>query len=156
VRHVLFDYANAVRIRALTESSYLPLAQLAAKIQREQKYHLLHARTWFTQLGKGTEESRLRMQSALNTVFPLAFGIFESTEHTPAIAAEGIQPTEEELMDSWIDLIHPLTEQAGLKLPENPDPTVGLGGRKGYHTDYLEPLLNEMTVVFRTDPLAQW
>jgi len=30
------------------------------------------------------------------------------------------------------------------------------GGRKGEHTADLQPLLDEMTEVFRIDPAAEW
>jgi ring-1,2-phenylacetyl-CoA epoxidase subunit PaaC len=33
---------------------------------------------------------------------------------------------------------------------------VGYGGRYGYHTEYLQPLLDEMTEVYRLDPTAEW
>ncbi|MFM7289433.1 MAG: phenylacetate-CoA oxygenase subunit PaaI, partial [Bacteroidota bacterium] len=31
-----------------------------------------------------------------------------------------------------------------------------LGGRQGYHSEHLAPLLEEMTAVFRLDPQAEW
>jgi len=30
------------------------------------------------------------------------------------------------------------------------------GGQSGYHTQYLQPLLTEMTEVFRIDEQAEW
>jgi ring-1,2-phenylacetyl-CoA epoxidase subunit PaaC len=30
------------------------------------------------------------------------------------------------------------------------------GGRVGQHTEYLQPLLDEMAEVFRVDPTAEW
>jgi ring-1,2-phenylacetyl-CoA epoxidase subunit PaaC len=30
------------------------------------------------------------------------------------------------------------------------------GGRTGEHTEYLQPLLDEMAEVFRLDPTADW
>jgi ring-1,2-phenylacetyl-CoA epoxidase subunit PaaC len=31
-----------------------------------------------------------------------------------------------------------------------------MGGRQGKHTEYLQPLLNEMTEVVLLDPAAEW
>ncbi len=31
-----------------------------------------------------------------------------------------------------------------------------MGGRKGQHTEHLQPLLDEMSEVFRIDPAAEW
>jgi ring-1,2-phenylacetyl-CoA epoxidase subunit PaaC len=48
------------------------------------------------------------------------------------------------------------TPQAELKLPEVKDITAHYGGRKGFHTEHLQPMLDEMTEVFRIDAEAQW
>ncbi len=156
VRQFLYDVAEDVRLRALTSSSYAPLAELAKKLQREEKYHLLHAKTWITQLSKGGEEARLRLQSALNETFPLAFGIFEPTAHTQALAEDGIQPPESTLAALWLDAVTTLLQATSLTLPSTYDTTAGYGGRSGFHTAHLPPLLLEMTEVFAVDPTAKW
>jgi ring-1,2-phenylacetyl-CoA epoxidase subunit PaaC len=156
IRHLLYDTAKYVRLQALVHASWQPLAELAERIMKEHKYHLMHAKTWAIQLGNGTEESRLRLQSALNEAYPMAFGIFETTEYSDMLAEEGICPTENDLVARWLDVLHPILDQAKLHIPANPDFSVYMGGRKGYHSEHLQPLLNEMTVVFRTDPQAVW
>lgn len=156
MRHFLYDFAADIRFQSLREAAWSPLSALAQRISREQKYHLMHARTFVQQLGSGTEESRLRMQSALNETLPMAYGIFESTEATPVLAEEGIQRTEEDLQAQWLETITPILQDAGLVFPEVVDPLPFLGGRRGYHTEHLEPLVEEMTEVFRLDPAAQW
>src|SRR6266550_4420943 len=45
-RRYLYETADAVRLEALARSSYEPLAQLAAKMRREERYHLMHLDTW--------------------------------------------------------------------------------------------------------------
>jgi ring-1,2-phenylacetyl-CoA epoxidase subunit PaaC len=47
-------------------------------------------------------------------------------------------------------------EKASLKIPDKSDWNPELGGRKGYHTEYLQPMLDEMGAVFRLDPKAEW
>jgi ring-1,2-phenylacetyl-CoA epoxidase subunit PaaC len=96
------------------------------------------------------------MQSALNEAFPLALGIFEPSEFEEELAAAGIFAGERALQQRWLATIAPLLEKSGLKLPSVADVTPIYGGRKGYHTDYLQPLLTEMTEVFRIDPSAAW
>lgn len=158
IRHFLYDYAKEIRLRALVQSSYAPLANLAAKIQREQKYHLLHARTWIIQLGQGTEESRLRMQTALREAFPAALGIFEPTNTDSSLVEAAIQDAENVLASRWLEAIQPILKEAGLQLPDTSNYNVSdyYGGRKGIHTEHLDQLLQEMTVVLRSDPLAKW
>jgi len=156
MRHFLWDFADNVRITALKSSSYKPLSELAQKISREEKYHILHARTWISELCKGGEESRLRLQSALNEAFPMAFGLFEPTEFNAKLADSGVQLTEEELSSRWLELVTGIVKEIGLKLPTNYDTTPYIGGRKGYHSEHLESLIKEMSEVFVLEPTAKW
>jgi ring-1,2-phenylacetyl-CoA epoxidase subunit PaaC len=156
IRHLLYDTAKHTRLQALVHGSWQPLAELAERIMKEHKYHLMHAKTWVVQLGNGTEESRLRLQSALNEAFPMAFGIFETTEYSQKLAEEGICLTENDLVTRWLDILYTILDQAKLQVMADPDFSAFMGGRKGYHSEHLQPLLDEMTVVFRTDPQAVW
>lgn len=159
MRHFLYDAAEWVRYEALESSTFLPLAQLARKIKGEIKYHMFHAKTWVVQLGaQGNEESHARMQSALNETFALALGMFEPSEFDSELASGGTYPGEEEIRQRWLEFISPVLQQATLQLPavEEIDHAAGRGGRKGYHTEHLQPMLNEMTEVYRIDHTAEW
>lgn len=157
VRHALFDVAESLRYEMLERSTFEPLAKLAAKMRGEIKYHVFHATTWLEQLGvRGNEESCARMQSALNECFPLALGIFEKSEHEEKIIADGVFAGEEALQARWLETIAPILERAGLKMPDLATLTPAYGGRRGYHTEHLQPLLEEMGEVYRIDPDAEW
>ena len=156
VRHFLFDNAEILRYELLMQSSFEPLARLAKKIHGELKYHVLHANSWFTRLGRGTDESHARMQSSLNTTYPLALGIFEESPFEKELIQEKIFPGEKVLQKMWEEKIHNLIEQAHLKIPIVKDATVGMGGRNGYHTEYLKLLLDEMAEVFRLEENVEW
>ena len=45
-RRWLYETADSVRLGALTNSSWPPLADIVAKVRREEKYHLLHMDLW--------------------------------------------------------------------------------------------------------------
>ena len=154
VRHFLFDHAMYELFSMLTTSEYPALAQLAVKVRGEVKYHVLHADTWMKKLGNGTEESKARMQSALNQAYPLALGIFEPLEGEQELVQYGYFEGAQVLQERWLAAIKPVVALAGLTLPENATPVYG--GRKGYHTEHLAPLLKEMTEVFTIDPEAEW
>ena len=49
-----------------------------------------------------------------------------------------------------------LLDQSQIHIPRNADATIGIGGRNGYHTEYLSPLLNEMTQVYRMEEGVEW
>ncbi len=157
MRHFLFDASDLLRYEMLESCSYEPLAKLAQKIKGEIKYHVFHANTWVVQLGaKGSPESHARMQGALNEVFPLALGIFEPSVYDAELAESGVFAGEEALRDRWLESIAPTLEKAGLRMPDAAAATPAYGGRHGYHTEFLGPLLEEMTEVFRIDPSAEW
>lgn len=154
IRHFLFDMAEAIRFEMLISSSYENLARLARKFKGEIKYHTMHANTWVQQLANGNEESKARMQSALNMAWPLALGIFEPGEHESTLIEAGIFAGEASLQEKWMEEVTALLNKAGLSIPTNASPSYG--GRKGQHTPHLQPLLDEMTEVYSIDPTADW
>lgn len=156
IRHFLFDHAEYLRFEMLSDSYYEPLANLAKKLVGEVKYHVFHANTWIKQLGTGTEESHLKLQNALDQAFPMALGIFEPSEHEETLKSEGLFEGEVNLKEKWLEMIQPIVEEASLKMPNHEQIEPALGGREGYHTEHLKPLLEEMTEVTQIDPEAGW
>jgi ring-1,2-phenylacetyl-CoA epoxidase subunit PaaC len=73
-RHVLYEEADRKRIQALKSSDDPDVAGLAAKIDREEAYHRLHAQMWQARLA---EEPRYL--EALEELRPL---VDERGEHT--------------------------------------------------------------------------
>jgi ring-1,2-phenylacetyl-CoA epoxidase subunit PaaC len=140
----------------LTNSSYQPLADLAIKIRGEIRYHTIHANTWIKQLGSATQESVERLQDSLNVAMPYALGIFEPSPMEDQIIAEGIFPGEEALKSAWLEQVEKILSETQLQLPDIQTITPTYGGRTGEHTEHLQPLLDEMSEVFRIDPTADW
>ena len=156
VRHFLFDHAEYIRFEMLANSSFEPIANLAKKYKGEIKYHIFHANTWIKQLMNGTEESKARIQSSFSELIPIAFSIFEPGSFEDLLIKEGIFGGEKALETKWFETISSITSDNGIKLPEVPDKMIACGGRKGYHTEYLKPMLLEMTEVLRSEPGAVW
>jgi len=155
VRHFFFDHAELCRYKLLEQSSHERLAALAKKIHGELKYHVLHADTWIKKLGKANEESRARMMSSVKSAYPFALGIFEKSKREEELIKKKIFSGEEYLQKEWLKSIKPVLDAAEIKLPkEKVEPS--FGGRKGFHTEHLQPLLDEMTEVYRLEPDAEW
>lgn len=155
VRHVLFDAAEALRYAALEQSSYEPLAALARKVRGEIKYHSFHARTWVTQLGaNGNDESHARLQAALDECWPYALGMFEPSDHDAALIAAEVFIGEAAMQERWLEHVQDILGTATLVIPDGVDAVYG--GRRGYHHESLQPMLDEMTEVYRVDPSAEW
>ncbi len=156
IRHFLFDTADAIRWDLLTLSSYEPLALLAKKIRGELRYHTLHANTWIKQLGSATEESISRLQNSLEVAMPFALGIFEESPLEKEIIEQNIFIGEIELKNKWLIKIEAVISQTQLQLPDWRIIAPAFGGRVGKHTEHLQPLLDEMSEVFKIDPTAEW
>lgn len=156
IRHFLFDTAEALRFEALTDSSYEPLAQLARKIRGELRYHTLHANTWIRQLGSATEESIARLQESLEVALPYALGIFEPSPYEKDLINQKIFIGEVALREKWIARVEEILTQTQLHLPDWKALAPVYGGRAGKHSEHLQPLLDEMSEVFRIDPGAEW
>jgi len=156
MRHFLFDTAEAARFELLKASSYEPLKNLAIKFLGESRYHTMHADTWMNALGKGTDESIERMQNALDECMPYALGIYEESEFETQLISDRVFAGELALREIWIERINSLIAKTDLILPDLARCSPAFGGRIGDHTEYLQPLLDEMSEVVNIDPHADW
>ncbi|MCX8492366.1 MAG: phenylacetate-CoA oxygenase subunit PaaC [Cyclobacteriaceae bacterium] len=156
IRHFFYDTAEALRFELLTNSTCEPLAQVARKVRGELRYHTLHAKTWVKQLGSATEESVTRLQKSLEQAMPYALGMFEESSYEKEIIEAGIFEGEKKLKERWIAKVEETIRQTNLHLPDWKIIQPITGGRIGNHTQHLQPLLNEMSEVFRIDPGAEW
>jgi ring-1,2-phenylacetyl-CoA epoxidase subunit PaaC len=156
VRHFLYDTAEALRFELLTNSTCEPLAQVARKVRGELRYHTLHAKTWMKQLGSATEESVGRLQKSLEQAMPYALGMFEESPYENEIIEAGIFEGEKKLKELWMAKVEETISQTSLHLPDWKIVQPITGGRIGKHTEHLQPLLDEMSEVFRIDPGAEW
>jgi ring-1,2-phenylacetyl-CoA epoxidase subunit PaaC len=71
-RHYLYETADQVRIGALKESDGADVAGLAAKIDREEAYHRMHAQMWLDRL-----RDEPLVQEALVELWPYALGVLD-------------------------------------------------------------------------------
>ncbi|SRR6266536_310184 len=75
-RHYLYEGADAKRLEQLKRSDNREIAGLAAKIDREETYHRMHAQMWFERL-----QNEPRFSAALEELRPLLDS--GRAEHTP-------------------------------------------------------------------------
>jgi ring-1,2-phenylacetyl-CoA epoxidase subunit PaaC len=79
-RHWLYEIADELRLAALKESDDAELAGLAAKMDREEVYHRLHAGMWADRL---REEPRF--QEAVTELWPYTLSVLPENQR-PALA----------------------------------------------------------------------
>src|SRR5262245_41134837 len=75
VRHYLYEVADSVRIEELKRSGDSEITGLAAKIDREEVYHRIHAEMWIDRL-RGSREAD-RADAAAERLYPLALGMLD-------------------------------------------------------------------------------
>ncbi|MFM8914170.1 MAG: 1,2-phenylacetyl-CoA epoxidase subunit PaaC [Flammeovirgaceae bacterium] len=156
IRHFLYDTAEALRFEMLISSQYEPLAQVSKKVRAELRYHTLHAKTWVNQLGSATEESVSRLQKSLDYAFPYALGIFEESPFENELITNGIFAGENALKQLWLAKVEEVLAKTSLHMPDWKIMQPVVGGRFGKHSEHLQPLLDEMSELFRIDPTAEW
>ena len=74
-RRVLYEAADEIRLAALKASPDEAVAGLAAKIDREEAYHRMHAQMWRERL-----RDQERFGIALEELWPYALGVLEADQ----------------------------------------------------------------------------
>jgi ring-1,2-phenylacetyl-CoA epoxidase subunit PaaC len=69
-RHVLYEAADELRLEAMKDSDDKEVAGLAAKMDREEAYHRIHAEMWHERLRHNPQ-----FQSALDDLWPAALAV---------------------------------------------------------------------------------
>jgi ring-1,2-phenylacetyl-CoA epoxidase subunit PaaC len=85
-RRYLYEEADRVRLDALRAADDTELAGLAAKIDREEVYHRLHAEMWAARL---RDEPRFR--DAVNELWPYALGVLEPEQRAELARRVGLR-----------------------------------------------------------------
>jgi ring-1,2-phenylacetyl-CoA epoxidase subunit PaaC len=155
-RRYLYDSADAVRLTALAHSSFAPLAQLVAKIRREETYHLMHLDAWLRRLAGGGDEPRRRLEQALTELWPDALAPFAPLAGEQALIREGIlaAPMDSLGRRQW-EQLGAVMASLGIAMPAAP-PDPSTGRSRDRVSDGFAWLHGEFTSVRRTDPGATW
>lgn len=154
MRQFLFDAWAMEMLRALQGSSDKRVAEIAAKAAKEVAYHLERSADLVIRLGDGTEESRARMQKALNVLWPYTGELFLGDAVDQAMAAAGIAPAPASLKAAWDRTVAEVLAEATLVKPEGT--FQHKGGKQGRHTEALGFILADMQFLQRAYPGGTW
>ena len=154
VRQVLIDAYQLELYERLTNSADERLAAIAAKAVKETRYHLRYSSDWLVRLGDGTPQSRARVQSALERLWPYTVELFEEDELDREMADCGIAPRLAEVQAAWSRRIDGVLAQATLERPR--DRPYAWFGKRGDHSEHLGYILTEMQYLQRAYPGARW
>jgi ring-1,2-phenylacetyl-CoA epoxidase subunit PaaC len=155
VRLLLMSSLDVERYAALTSSSDVELAGVAAKAVTESRYHRDHARLWTLRLGDGTEESHRRMVAALERVAPYVDELFEDTAVEVAAVEAGVGVLPSTLRPGVMRFVEDTLAEATLGgVPGSR--WRSRGGREGVHSEACGYLLAELQHLARSHPGATW
>ena len=165
-RRYLYDTADAVRLAALAESSFEPLAQLVAKVRREETYHLMHMDAWLRRLAEGAPDGRARLHAALERLWADALTVFTPLPGDALLVSSGVvRAPMTELAGEWLASIREPFETLALPFPFRSganghrleatfDPRLETGRTE--RTDEFLWLWGEVTMVRRQEAGAVW
>jgi ring-1,2-phenylacetyl-CoA epoxidase subunit PaaC len=155
-RRWLYDTADSVRLAALAESSFKPLADVVAKVRREERYHLMHMDIWLRRMAEHGGEPRDRLQAALATLAPDALTVFTPLAGEKRLRQAGIMSAPmAELADRWhSETVRVLNE---LSLPPiAQDRPQGNGRDHSRPSESFRWLWGEFTSVARLEEGVEW
>jgi ring-1,2-phenylacetyl-CoA epoxidase subunit PaaC len=156
VRQFFYDLFDSLRLPMVANSSFTSLAELAGKMASEERFHLEHLSGWVRRLGRANDESRGRMQEAVNILWPDALMLFEPIADQDRIREAGYCPADcAALADQWRARAEEILCDSELTVPKS-SASNEEGGRRGRHTDEFKELLAELTEVYGTEPDAVW
>lgn len=155
MRQMLFDQWHLLMLQALEASTFEPVAEIAAKSVKEVTYHAERSSDLAIRLGDGTEESRGKMQAALDLLYPYCGEMLKSDEVDAALADAGIAPRLEKLAPDYHAAIGDVLDAATLTAPTHG--FIQTGGKSGrMHSEHLGHMLCIMQNLQRSYPGAQW
>ncbi|MFO7572703.1 MAG: 1,2-phenylacetyl-CoA epoxidase subunit PaaC [Gaiellaceae bacterium] len=128
-RHWLYETADEIRLGALKASEDAEIAGIAAKMDREEAYHRMHAEMWVDRM-LASEEGRTRFEEAVDELWPYALGVLD----------DELRP----------ELRRRVEARLGRELPKA-EPI-----SRSVHEAGLAELWEEMTMVRRSAPGASW
>lgn len=153
-RQFLFDVFHLLQMQELQKSKDETLASIATKNIKETLYHERFSSDWIKRLGDGTNESKAKIQEAINDLWPYTKELFEVTKADKEMIDAGIAADVSKLQDSYYKRVSEVLEEATLQVPENK--YFQTGGKKGIHTEHMGPLLTELQYMQRTYPNMNW
>jgi ring-1,2-phenylacetyl-CoA epoxidase subunit PaaC len=153
-RSFYFDTFNYFFYQALQQSKDEALAAVAEKSLKEVTYHVRWSSEWVIRLGDGTEESRQKMQQALEDYWRFTGELMIPSAADKAMQEAGIAPDLESIKAQWQERIAQVVAEATLELPRGS--WMQQGGKEGTHTEHLGYLLTELQFMQRAYPNMEW
>ncbi len=153
-RQFLFDVYHLLLMEKLQFSKDETLAAIAKKGIKEVSYHERFSSDWVKRLGDGTEESKLKMQEAIDDLWRYTDELFHVSESDMSMISEGIGVDVSKLKELYYAKVSEILTEAMLEVPESK--YFQKGGKEGIHTEHMGYILSDLQYMQRTYPNMKW
>lgn len=153
-RQFFYSAYSSVLFEMLASSTEPRLAEIAAKANKETRYHIEYARDWIIRLGDGTDESHARLVDGVDWTYRFVEDLFCWDAGVVALSDAGIMPRPDTIRERFKQIVSATLVEAKIAEPQLGRPLTG--GRSGRHSEHLSPMLAIMQVLPRAHPEAVW
>lgn len=134
------DRAGYITTIDLEENcSYGPYARSLRKVNFEEVFHVKHGERWVEHFWNQSEESRRRVQEAVDFYFPLCAGWFGVPDaikkRTDQLVYRIRGASNDQMRQKWLSQVVPYSERVGINVPAHFDEEQGM-----YVLDYEPPI----------------
>lgn len=154
VRQFLMDTFNYYFLVEATNCNDEFLESVANKSLKEVTYHIRRSSEWIIRFGKGTEESKLRGQNAINKLWRYTDELFVPSDVSIELAKTNESVDLEKVKENWMQKVNEIFYMAEFKKPE--DNFQLYGGKKGIHSEYMGFILTDIQFLTNKYPEAIW
>lgn len=153
-RQFLFDAFHKLLLEDLKTSKDETIQAIAIKSLKEVDYHLRFSAQWMKRLGDGTEESHVKMQTALNHLYPYVYEFFRATDVEKDMKSQGIGVDLEKIQKSYFMMVNDVINASTLTIPETKPRQAE--GKIGRHSEQLGYILSDFQYMQRAYPDMVW
>lgn len=120
--HGMFDRAGIVLLGDIHQNtSYAPWKRALTKVNKEEQFHLRHGETWMRRLANKNDNTKQKLQEAVDWMFPMAVEWFglpdDKKKHDDQLEYRIKGKSNDELRQDWINRAMPLMEELDLDVP---------------------------------------
>ena len=129
------------------------LAAIAEKSLKEVTYHVKWSSDWVTRLGDGTEESKRRIEKAIEDLWPYTGEMFVPADFEVDLK-NSVLIDVSSIKNDWLEKVTSFFKEATLDIPG--ESWMQSGGKNGIHTEHLGYILAELQFMQRAYPGLEW
>ena len=160
-RRFLYELADEARLASIGRG-YPPLADLVAKLRREERYHRMHVVAWVRRLAEAGGQPRANLERALGTLSPDAASVFTPLAGEAELLGVGILARSMTAAEAaWRGDLTSVLVPLGLAVPPHVELAAPIGGERFgpgrlQHGEAFRWLWGEFTSVRRSERGATW